>query len=333
MLKVGIVGSGFGIVGLLPAFGSIKECKVVAVCAKESVPLTNYCKRAGIKNIHTDWQALLENEDLDAIAIAVTPHAQFQIAKAAIMKGLHVFAEKPLAANVMEAKELLLLARKKKITHGIDFMFPEIPEWEKVKELIEGQAFGKLQHISVSWDWLSGNIKHQQTSWKTTLAEGGGALSFYFSHGLHYLEHFVGKITHAKSLLSYTPLSRESEAGADILLRFKGGITGHVHVSSNSPGLIKHQLIFQCEKGVIVLENENAVVDNFTIKIYSQSGIKRLSAKKGRNRKNEDERVKIVRKLATRFVDACIARKQTSPSFVEGLRVQELIEKIRGEKI
>ena len=333
MLKIGIIGSGFGVVGLLPAFASIKECKVVAVCAKESTLRTRSCERAGVKNIYTDWRALLENEDLDAIAIAVTPRAQFQIAKTAIEKGLHVFAEKPLAANVAEARELLLLARKKKITHGIDFMFHEIPEWKKVKELVDEEAFGKLQHVSVNWDWLSGNIKHQQTSWKTSVDEGGGALSFYFSHGLHYLEHFAGEITHAKGLLGYTPLSKKGEAGADILLRFKNGVTGYAHVSSNSPGLVRHQLLFQCERGVIVLENKNAVVDNFAIKIYSQSGIKRLSVKKGRNRKHEDERVKIVRKLAARFVASCIADQQTSPSFIEGLRVQELIEKIRGEKI
>ena len=55
--------------------------------------------------------------------------------------------------------------------------------------------------------------------------------------------------------------------------------------------------------------------------------------KKDLGRKGEDERVKSVRKLATHFVEACIHHKQMSPSFVEGVRVQELIEKIRAEKI
>jgi predicted dehydrogenase len=283
--------------------------------------------------MYTDWRLLLENEDLDAIAIAVVPSAQYDIATAALNKGLHVFAEKPLAANLREAKALLALARKKKITHGMDFIWPEIAEWKKAKELIDDEAFGKLQHISVNWDWLSGNIKNKQTSWKTSLAEGGGALSFYFSHGLQYLEHFAGRITHVKSVLSYTALSAEGEAGADILFRFKSGATGYAHVSSNSPGRIKHQLVFQCESGVIVLENENAVVDDFVIKTYSQDGTKKLFVKKERSKKNEDERVKMVKILAERFVRACIARRQTTPSFREGLRVQELIEQIRAGKM
>lgn len=332
-MNIGIIGSGFGVIGLLPAFGSIKNCNVVALCAKPSEPLTRYLAHTSERKIYTDWRLMLENEDLDAVAIAVVPSVQYHITKAAIEKGLHVFAEKPLAANLRQARELLALAQKQKITHGIDFMFPETPEWEKVKELIDREMFGQLQHIAVNWDWLSGNIKNKQLSWKTNLKEGGGALSFYFSHGLHYLEHFAGRIAEVSSLFNYTPLSKESEAGIDMLLRFQSGVTGYAHVSSNSPGRIKHQLVFQCENGVIVLENENAVVDKFVITTYSQNGTKRLSVKKDRSRKNEDERVKNVRKLAKRFVDSCVAGRQTTPSFVEGVRVQELIEKIRGKNL
>lgn len=334
MLKIGIIGSGFGLYGLLPAFNSIKNCKVVAICGKKSEPLTNYCEKVGLKKIYADWRLLLENERLDAIALAVTPNAQYQIVKVAITKGLHIFAEKPLTANVPQAKELLALARKKKITHGIDFIFPEIAAWKKVKELIDREAFGKLKHISVNWDFLSYEIKNRRSSWKTSIVDGGGVLSFYFSHGLYYLEYFAGRVIETRSLLTYSPESiNGGEVGADMLLKFKGGITGHVHVSCNSRGLVEHQLIFQCEGGVIILENKNAVVDNFIIKTYGQVGAKQLAVNKDRDQKGEDERVKIVRKLATKFVNSCIHNKQMRPSFNEGLRVQELIERIRNEKI
>ncbi|MBU2612467.1 MAG: Gfo/Idh/MocA family oxidoreductase [Nanoarchaeota archaeon] len=334
MLKIGIIGSGFGLVGLVPAFNSIKGCRVVAICANKSEQLDISCNKMGSKNIYTDWQLLLENEDLNAVALAVTPRAQYQIAKVAISKGLHVFAEKPLTVNVAQARELLSLSEKNKITHGIDFIFPEIAEWKKVKELIDREIFGKLKHVSVNWDWLSGDIKYGRSSWKTNVSEGGGVLSFYFSHGLYYLEHLVGKITDVKSLFTYSPKSiNGGEVGMELLLKFKNGVTGQAHVSCVSNGLIKHQLIFQCEEGVITLENKNSVVDNFIVKIYNQVGEKQVKVNKDKNNKNEDERVKIVKKLATRFVKACISNQQMIPSFKEGLRVQELIEKIRKEII
>lgn len=332
MLKVGIIGSGFGVLGLLPAFDAVKGCKVVAICAKDSPLLLRYRERTGIKNIYTDWRSLLKHEDVDALAIAVTPNAQFQIAKEAIARGIHIFAEKPLAANLAQARALVLLAKKHKITHGMDFIWTEIPEWKKVKELLEKKTLGKLQHLSVNWDWLSNNIKNQQPSWKTSISEGGGILAFSFAHGLHYIEYFGGQIADVRSLMSYTPLTKDGEAGVDMLLRFKSGATGYAHVSSNSRGRVKHQLIFQCEQGVIVLESENAIVDKFTITVYRQDATKGLVVNKVRGRKNEDERVKIVQILAERFVRACVRHRQMTPSFIEGLRVQELIEKIRSEK-
>ncbi|MGA2130360.1 MAG: Gfo/Idh/MocA family oxidoreductase [Candidatus Pacearchaeota archaeon] len=332
MLKIGVIGSGFGVIGLMPAFNSVKDCKVIAICAKRSETLDNYCDQMGIKNIYPDWRLLLENEDLNAVAISVTPNAQYEITKVAISKGLHVFAEKPLTVNVKQARELLSLAKKMKVTHGVDFIFPEIAEWKKVKELIDSNIFGKLKHISVNWDWLSGDIKNGRSSWKTNVAEGGGVLSFYFSHGLYYLEHFAGEIIDVKSLFTYSPKSiNGGEVEIELLLKFKDSVTGHAHVSCISNGLVRHQLIFKCEHGIITLENKNSVVDGFIVKTYSRSGEKLIRVNKDEGNKNEDERVKIVKKLATRFVKACATNQQMKPSFNEGLRVQELIERIREE--
>ena len=313
MLKVGIIGGGFGVIGLKPAFESIRGCKVVGVCGGRE-----------------DWHAFLQRNDIDAIALAVPPRAQYEIAKAAIRKGLHVFAEKPMAANLAQAKELYALAKKKKVVTGIDFEFPEIAEWKKVKELLDKKKFGALKYVSVDWDWLSSDIKHGRRTWKTNVKEGGGALAFYFSHGLYYLEHFAGKIQRTQAILSHSPLSLNGgEVGVDMLLKFKSGATGNVHVSCNSPGLIRHRLMFVCERGVIVLENRNAIVDNFTVKTYSAAGERFVKVRKDKGRRGEDERVKTVRKLAKRFVDACTQKKQMAPSFAEGVRVQELIETIR----
>ena len=322
MLKIAIIGSGFGQYGLLPAFHSIKKCKVVAICGERRPQLIKYCKGIGLTNIYSDWRLLLKNEELDAIALAITPHAQYTIAKAAIKKGLHVFAEKPLAANLRQARELLALATKKKITHGIDFIFPEIAEWKKTKELVENKSFGKLKHLSVNWDFLSYDLKNKKITWKMKIKEGGGALSFYFSHGLYYLEYFAGKIISVKGPASKTRV--------DLLLKFQNNISGEAHVNCNNKSLHRHQLIFQCEKGVIILENNKGVVDNFSIRVFDEKGQRQIKIKKDRGLKNEDERVKIVKKLATRFINACQAKKQTTPSFREGAGVQELIEKIRA---
>lgn len=317
MVRIGIIGSGFGVIGLAPAFRGIPGCSVVAVSERRS-----------------EWRDFLTRSDIDAVAIAVPPHAQFEIAKAAILKGLHVFAEKPLAANTRDARQLLRLAEERGITHGIDFLFPEIPSWKQAKKMLDKELFGKLEHISVHWAWLSNDIKHGLSSWKTSIKEGGGLLSFYLSHSLQYLEHFGGPIAGVQSAFAHSPKSAGGgEVGIDMLLKFKRGAIGHISASCMHRGRIVHELIFQCERGVITLATKNAVVDGFVLKTYSDSGEKTVRVKSEKARGSEDERVKIVRTLAKRFVAACRSNKQMTPSFKEGVRVQELIDMARRGRV
>lgn len=277
---------------------------------------------------------MLETERLDAVAIAVPPAAQYKIAKAAMAKGLHVFAEKPLAANLRQARELATIAKKRKIVHAMDFIFPEIPEWAKVKSLIDKKTYGSLKHISVNWDFLSYDIKNKITSWKTDVARGGGALSFYFSHVLYYLEHYAGKISRISSTLSYSGESLNGgDVGVDALLRFENGVTGYAHACCNARGLKRHQLVFICQRGTIILENQDGLTEGFSTKVYTEKKNEPLLVKQNiRQRNGEDERVGVVKKIAARFIKASAAGKQMKPCFTEGLRVQELIEKIRTEK-
>ena len=316
MIKIGIIGSNFGTIGLLPAFKNIKNCKVIVISSGK------------------DWRKILENKDLDAIAIAVPPNIQYQISKVAIKKGLHVFAEKPLTVNIKQARELVNLAKKYKVITAVDFIFPEIIEWQKVKELLHKKILGNLKHIAVDWQWLSGDIKYGRSTWRTDLKEGGGVLSFYFSHGLYYLENFAGKIKNIKTKFTNSKESKNgAEVGIDMQIVFKNGLTGEAHVFCNNKNTIKHQLRFICEKGIIILENKNAIVNKFIIKIQNKNGTKILKIKSEKDKKNEDERVKEVRKIVSRFIQSCSTKKQMSPSFMDGLRAQELIQIARKNKV
>ena len=76
----------------------------------------------------------------------------------------------------------------------IDFIFPEIPEWNTAKKTIENQLIGKIHNVNVDWKFLSYDLRNHIKSWKTDVEQGGGALSFYFSHVFYYLEYFLGRI-------------------------------------------------------------------------------------------------------------------------------------------
>lgn len=335
MIRIGIIGSGFGLYGLLPAFHSLPNCRVVAFGGKQSPRLLNIIKELSLEGtiqLYQNGQEMLACEQLDAVAIAVPPTAQYPIAKMALAKNMHVFAEKPLTAQLAHAYDLADLAARKKVTHGVDFLFPEIDVWQMAKKMLDEKKFGEIRHVAVNWDFRSYDVRQKIASWKTDPSQGGGALAFYFSHVLYYLEYFVGPITSLKSRFSYSPDSLNGgEVGVDLDLEFTGGATSAAHISCDSDQ-VRHQLIFNCESGQISLENQQSITENFILKTIDNQGHETITASRdstpGKG-PDKDERVLIVKRLARKFIDACLQGRQMTPSFVEGVRVQELIEQAR----
>lgn len=334
-MKIGIIGSGFGIYGLLPAFATIKDCEVVSVCGKNTDRLLKACASSGVKHVYSDWKDMLTKEKIDALVLAVVPSAQYDIAIVAIKKGIHIFAEKPLAANLKQAKTLLDLSKKHNVITAVDFTFSEIDEFAYVKKSIDTKEFGELRHISLSWNFLSYDIKNNVASWKTNVDNGGGAVSFFFSHCIYYLQQFAGEIKKSTSTIYFSEKSLlGGETGGDFLIHFKNGVLCNAHIDCNSPGINEHRITFIFDEATIVLENNKDAMKSFEVKTYTYKDKKNILKVKQFNvhkvKEGEDERVFYVRKIATRFIESCIKKEEMNPNFKDGYVVQNIIEKIRN---
>ena len=331
MKRIGIIGSGFGMYGLLPSFSSLPDCQVVAFCGKKTDRVMKECEKYHVSKIYSDWKKMLDIEELDVVAIAVIPQNQYEICLVAIKKGINIFAEKPLAATLFQAKELLKFAEAKKIIHSIDFIFPEISAWEDLKKMLKTQQLGKISKITLDWDFLSYDIRNKLRTWKTDASLGGGALSFYFSHCLYYLEWLFGSMSIKKSSFEYAKESlNKTETQVNLEVEFENGAIGLLHIQCNNKLLNEHKLVVYGEKKNIVLINSSNIFDDFILTEYKvfEAG-KKYKVSEVSKDKSDDDRIQLIKKIAKRFIKCCDERKQMVPSFRDGLRVQELIEEIR----
>ncbi len=331
--KVAIVGSGFGMYGLLPAFSRIEECKVVSICGKNSERMQNYCKKLSL-NRYADWREMLQKEKPDAVAIAVIPKHQYEIAKYALENEIAVFAEKPLTASLYTSSELNKLAQKKSLPNMLDFIFPEIPEFHAAKKAIENEWIGKILNINVDWMFLSYDLKNRIKSWKTDVEQGGGALSFYFSHVFYYLEYFIGRIKSIQYSFSSSEKSlNRGETSINMKMLFENGCVGNAHMDISYAGRQKHTVEFHGEEGSITLQNlSDDFVDNFELIVNTQKGSQKIQPEKALNLPHdelEDPRVKVIKPVAERFINWCNTGVAAKPDFQDGQRVQELIEMAR----
>lgn len=332
--KVAIIGSGFGMYGLLPAFALTDGCKVVSICAEKSKRLLNCCNRFAVKKIYSDWKEMLQKEKPDALGIAVIPKHQYEIAKYALENEISVFAEKPLTTSLDTSLKLYELAKKNNLANMIDFIFPEIPEWILAKNVIYDETIGKILNISVDWKFFSYDLKNSIKSWKTDINEGGGALSFFFPHVFYYLENFIGKIKTLECVLSASEKSlNHGDSIINMAILFENGCTGNARMNISFVGPQKHSIEFQGEKGTLVLQNNSgSPIDNFKLTIHTESETKEVLANKFPSLpyNDLDPRVRVIKPIAGRFIKWCNNGDISKPNFQDGARVQELIELARA---
>lgn len=301
-LRIGIVGAGFGSYGLVPAFQRDGRCEVTEI--------------ANSRN----WEELIRNNRVDAVAIAVPPVFQPEIALAAMWSGKPVFAEKPIAATLRDAETLVKVAEESKLANVVDFIFPELMTFAKAKQLIDEGCIGTPLHIKAEWILWSHDHRNNVTTWRTDAQAGGGALSHFGSHMIYYMQWFFGPIV---SVTARTAKPRGYRHSGDtlsvLMLSFENGTSGTLTVSSGSPTTPRHCVEIIGTDGSLMLSNTSGSPISFTLHhkdcVMSepeQSGV--------------DCRVPAVSRIVSRFIDWILAGQQTRPSFRDGVAVQRVIE-------
>src|SRR6266511_4267069 len=87
VIRVGIVGCNYGRTVLLPAFRTEARCEVVALAGTDAARTAELARAANVARGLGDWRALVEDRAIEAVAIAVPPDRQPEVARRALDLG------------------------------------------------------------------------------------------------------------------------------------------------------------------------------------------------------------------------------------------------------
>lgn len=166
MLRMGVVGYGYWGPNIVRNLRSLEGCQVVGVCDQSPAAVRRIKQAHPDLNVTTNCSELLESKEIDAVAVVTPVCTHFDLAKAALQNGKHVFVEKPFTATVRQAEELVELAERKNLKIMVDHTFLFTGAVRKIRELIDEGVLGDLyyydstrvnlglfQHdVSVIWD-------------------------------------------------------------------------------------------------------------------------------------------------------------------------------------
>lgn len=248
------------------------------ICGRTKEEVRKSAKEYGWEGWNTDWQEVVQRDDLDLIDICTPNYLHSQIAIEAARAGKHIICEKPLAMSFAEAIEMLKAATMNGIKHMTAFNFRCVPAIRLAKELINDGEIGDIYQWRAQWlsDLMDPGLPLRWLFQKDKA--GSGALGDIGSHLIDLAHYLVGEIKEvnalSKTFISERPLEGttnrkglvEVDDAIQFIARFKNGAMGSFEASRCAGGhLEEFDVEINGSKGSLYF-NSNALNE---LKYYS----------------------------------------------------------------
>ena len=342
-IRFGLIGSGkIAVANHIPGLSYCRDAAVTALADPNPVALAEASAATGVTRTYADPFALLKDAPVDAVIIATPNRFHRDLAVAAAETGRHVLCEKPLAMTVHQAEEMVTAAERAGVRHMTAFTYRFVPAMQYMHHLVTSGAIGTPWHFRAQrfQDW-----NRQAIGWRQRLSEAGsGEVGDMLSHRLDFGHFLIGPMHRVTALTTQIWPTRLDDTGAEhvsdtedwvgCLVEFASGVTGVLESVKTATGYAGGTTSRDfCE----VNGSDGAV-------IYELSHpLRVLRAAKGGNYV-EEAVPEAFRKIAGsprnseadawqgfrydqdfEFVEAIRAGRPCRPSFIDGLRVQEVM--------
>lgn len=213
-MKIGLIGAGrFGKnhVRTLHEMGVLAGIAELDAATREAAT-----EQTGVKAV-SDYRELLP--EMDAFVVATPVHTHFAIAREILGAGKPVMVEKPITLSVIEAEELVALAREKNIPLMVGHLLIFQPAIRWIKQAVESGLIGEV--VSV----------HQE---RLNLGKARANENALWSLGVHdvaVLLYLFGKKPTKVSCVGQSFLTAGVEDDTYLHLEFETGSRGHIHNS------------------------------------------------------------------------------------------------------
>lgn len=189
-IRVGLIGAsldhGWGTEAHAPAFRSLPDYELVAICTAHPETARESARHFGTRLAFHDYQDMIQHPDIDIVSIAVRVPFHYEMAISAINAGKHVYCEWPLGTNLTQANEMASLAKAKGLVNMVGLQSRCAPAIIRVKELIAEGYVGKVLSCHVT-SILSG-VLERPPYWAALGADPKKGANTLTIHGGHTLD-------------------------------------------------------------------------------------------------------------------------------------------------
>ena len=318
IINFGAIGYGYWGPNVVRNIDSLEGARMVAISDKSLAARERAQKAMHTMRVTSDANEVICSPDVDAVAIITPVWTHYELAKAALENGKHVFVEKPFTSSTAQAEELINLAGRKNLQIMVDHTFLFTGAVRKIKQLLDADTLGKLYYYDSTRVNL-GLFQHDvNVIWDLA------------PHDLSIMDYLIEGNAEQIVATGQTHLNGHEDV-AFITLYFPNEVIAHINVNWLSPVKVRMTLIGG-EKKMLVWNDleadEKIKVYDKGVNVTNREGVYNLLV----NYRSGDmwaphlEPAEALRLELAYFVE-CITNSQTPfNDGLAGLRVVKMLE-------
>lgn len=190
VVRWGVLGcSGIGKSRTLPGLLAAPNAELYALAGRDEEKLKAYAKPFAPQKLYTNYQAVLDDENVDAVYMPLPNGIHLEWVLKAAAAGKHILCEKPMALNEAQVKEMFAAAKANGVLLEEAYAYRHGQLVQKVKEILDSGAIGNLRYLESKHSTFDTNrqgIRYQK-------GMGGGAVYDVTCYNVSLASYLLGK--------------------------------------------------------------------------------------------------------------------------------------------
>jgi scyllo-inositol 2-dehydrogenase (NADP+) len=229
MIRIGMVGLGKMGLSHLSIARAHPEVQLVAACDSLGYLTDVLSKHTGLK-CYDDLDAMLENEQFDAVIISTPTNLHARMVQKVLERGLHVFCEKPFVLSVPDGERLVQSADSRGLVTQVGYHYRFVGAFQEAARIVRSGALGTVHHVRAE-AYGPVVLKPKGSTWRSAKSEGGGALYDYACHAIDLVHYVAGVPAAVSGVARQSVFSRDVEDEVYCTMHFANGASGQLCVN------------------------------------------------------------------------------------------------------
>lgn len=290
-----------------------------SICDPDLSIANTFAEKYEVKN--NSYTEILDDPNIKGVVLAVPARLHASMAIEAMNKGKHIFVEKPLAMNEIEATSMIESAKKNKVQLMVGHLLQYHPIFNKVKDIVLSGEIGEINYM-YSNRLSFGKIRTEED-----------VIWSFAPHDISMILSLANQEPEFVSTHSISILQNDIADTATVHITFKSGLKSHISVSWLHP-YKEQKLVVTGKSAMIIFDDTKPWNEKLAIQRYQAEITKGLPILK----KSDQEYVKVIEEEPLKnecqhFID--ILEKNIKPltNEVEGLQVLKVLSASTQSKV